>query len=95
MGYNKGKLFPKRRRLMKYQGIDNWVSVFEAATVDEASIIKGMLEASSIPVILDREAAGAEFAADSPSEVVVKVPREQVARAARLLQSTPYGVPEE
>ncbi|MDW7649781.1 MAG: hypothetical protein SCK29_01410 [Bacillota bacterium] len=82
---------------MKYQGIDNWVPVFEAATVDEANIVKGMLEASKIPVILDREAANSEFAMaeGSVNEVVVKVPREMVAKVAQLLQATPYGVPEE
>jgi hypothetical protein len=80
---------------MKYQGIDNWVSIFEAGTVDEAGIVKGMLEASNIPVILDRETAGSDFVTGSASEVVVKVPKEQVAKAAQLLQSTPFGVPEE
>ncbi|EEG77354.1 hypothetical protein [Dethiobacter alkaliphilus] len=79
---------------MTYQDIENWVSIFEAATVDEAGIIKGMLEASKIPVVLDRETVNSP--ADlSEYEVVVKVPKEMAARAAQLLQATPYGVPEE
>lgn len=77
---------------MKYQGIDNWVPVFETATVDEATIIKGMLEGANIPALLDRETAS-DFG--SSSEVVVKVPKELAARAAQLLQATPFGVPAE
>lgn len=82
---------------MKYKGIDNWVSIFDAATVDEANIVKGMLEASKIPVVLDRDTAGAVsgFADGTDNEVVVKVPKEMVAKASQLLQSTPYGVPGE
>jgi hypothetical protein len=80
---------------MKYQGVDSWVPIFEAPTVDEAYVIKGMLEASKIPVILDRETAMLGEADGSGSEVLVKVPTEKVARAAQVLQSTPYGVPEQ
>lgn len=83
---------------MKYQGIDNWVTVFEAANIDEANIVKGMLEASQIPVVLAREAAGAIYglSVGPLSEVAVKVPKEMASRASQLLQSTPYGVmPEE
>jgi hypothetical protein len=80
---------------MKYQGMENWVPVFEASTVDEASIVKGMLEASRIPAILDRDTAGADFFEGSAGEVVVKVPKDKAAKAAQLLQATPFGVPEE
>lgn len=83
---------------MKYQEFENWVTFIEAATVDEASIIKAMLEASKIPVVLDREAASslADYSGGAEDEVVVKVPKEMVARATQLLKSTtPYGVPEE
>lgn len=79
------------------QGVDSWVPVFEAPTVDEAYVIKGMLEASKIPVILDRETVDSMFSETGgwTSEVLVKVPKEKVARAAQLLQSTPFGVPEQ
>jgi hypothetical protein len=82
---------------MKYTGVDNWVAVFEAAMVDEADIVKGVLEAAKIPVILDRDAAGSELdlADGSVNEVVVKVPKEMVAKVVQLLQGTPYGVPVE
>lgn len=82
---------------MKYTGVDSWVAVFEAATVDEANIVKGVLEAAKIPVILDREAVGSELdlADGSVNEVVVKVPKEMVAKVVQLLQGTPYGVPVE
>ena len=78
---------------MTYQDAESWVSVFEAATADEAGIVKGMLGASKIPVMLDSETANsaADFA---EFDVVVKVPKDKAARAAQLLQATPYGVPE-
>lgn len=80
---------------MIYQGTDSWVTVFEASTADEAEIVRGMMQASKIPVILDRDTSGAGVADGSDSEVMVKVPKEMAARATQLLQATPYGVPEE
>jgi hypothetical protein len=83
---------------MKYEGLDTWVSVFEAANIDEANIVKGLLKVSDIPVHLEREAAGSIYGltAGPLSEVVVKVPKEMASLATQLLQSTPFSVvPEE
>jgi hypothetical protein len=83
---------------MKYQDIDSWVTVFEAANIDEANIVKGMLEASEIPVFLEREAIGSVYklSIGPLSEVAVKVPKNQAAKAGQLLQATQFGVmPEE
>jgi len=81
---------------MKYQGIDSWVSVFNAATIDEAKIVKGMLEASKVPVVLDREAwASSSLDEDVQNEVAVKVPKELVSKAIQLLRAGQYGVQDE
>lgn len=76
----------------------SWVTVFEAANIDEANIVKGLLEAAELPVILEREAIGAIYgiAVGPLSEVAVKVPPDLAERAIQLLQSAPFGeVPEE
>ncbi len=83
---------------MKPGEIDSWVTVFEAATIDEANIVKGLLESAEVPVILEREAIGAIYAltVGPLSEIAVKVPPDLAERALQLLQSAPYGVvPEE
>jgi hypothetical protein len=82
---------------MKYEEEDNWVTVFEAANIDEANIVKSMLEASEIPVILEREAAGVIYGLSiGPlSEVAVKVPKKLAPLAAQLLQNTSFTIPEE
>ena len=74
---------------MKYQGAESWVSVFDAPTVDEADVVKGLLEASKIPVILDRDTAGSMLGLDEgfENEVLVKVPREMASKATQILQS--------
>lgn len=78
---------------MKYEGIDNWVSIFEAATWEEATMVKGMLEAAKIPVVLDRDslADGYSMAASVMSEILVKVPKQMVTKAAQLLQTKSFG----
>ncbi|HZK25478.1 MAG TPA: hypothetical protein VFC74_08825 [Oscillospiraceae bacterium] len=78
---------------MKYEGIDNWVSIFEAATWEEATMAKGMLEAAKIPVILDRDSLGDGYSmsASVMNEVVVKVPKQMVTKAAQLLQTKSFG----
>ena len=78
---------------MKYAGIDNWVSVFEAASWEEAAVIKGMLEAAKIPVILDRDSLGDGYSMSTSvvSDVLVKVPRQMVAKAAQMLQKKSFG----
>ncbi|MBS4023836.1 MAG: DUF2007 domain-containing protein [Dethiobacter sp.] len=83
---------------MQNQDFESWVTVFEASNIDEANIVKGMLEASDIPVFLEREAVGAIYrlSVGPLSEVAVKVPKNNAARASQLLQSTHFGVmPEE
>jgi len=81
---------------MKYQGIDSWVSVFNAATIDEAKIVKGMLEASKVPVVLDRETwASSSLDEGVQNEVAVKVPKEMVPKAIQLLRAGQYGVQDE
>lgn len=83
---------------MKSREIDSWATVFEAANIDEANIVKGLLELAELPVILEREAVAAIYglAVGPLSEVAVKVPQELAERALQLLQSAPYGVvPEE
>lgn len=74
---------------MTYLGAENWVPVFDAPSVDEADVVKGLLEASKIPVILDRDTAGSMLGLDegSESEVSVKVPKEMASKAAQILQS--------
>ena len=74
---------------MTYQGAENWIPVFDAPTVDEADVVKGLLEAAKIPVILDRDVAGSMSGLDegAESEVAVKVPKEMAAKAAQILQS--------
>jgi hypothetical protein len=98
MGYNIGRT-ALRRRLMKYKDVETgWVTVFEAANIDEANIVKGMLESADIPVFLEREAIGAVYklSVGPLSEVAVKVPGDQAARASQLLQSSACGLgPEE
>jgi len=83
---------------MKPGEIESWVTVFEASNIDEANIVKGLLEAAELPVILEREAIGAIYAltVGPLSEVAVKVPRDLAERAVQLLQAAPFGVvPEE
>ncbi|MBT9166954.1 MAG: hypothetical protein DDT19_00278 [Syntrophomonadaceae bacterium] len=71
---------------MKYQGIDGWVSIFSTPTIDEAEIVKGLLEASKVPVALDREALTASGLDEgAANEVMVKVPKEMVPKAIQLL----------
>ena len=78
---------------MKYQGIDSWVSIFNAANIDEAKIVKGMLEAAKVPVVLDGEAlASSDLDESVESEVAVKVPKEMVPKAIQLLQDVKYSV---
>lgn len=82
---------------MRYQESEKWVTVFEANTIDEAELVKALLESASIPVILEREAAGAIYrlTVGPLSEVAVKVPRQRADEAAQLLAATPFGMPEE
>ncbi len=83
---------------MKYQDVEGWVTVFEATNIDEANIIKGMLEAADVPVFLEREAIGAIYkvSVGPLSEVAVKVPQNKAAKASQLLQESKFGVmPEE
>lgn len=78
---------------MKYQGIDSWVSIFNAANIDEAKIVKGMLEAAKVPVVLDGEALASSGLDESvESEVAVKVLKEMVPKAIQLLQDVKYSV---
>ncbi|MBS3887100.1 MAG: hypothetical protein KGZ41_01670 [Dethiobacter sp.] len=78
---------------MRHQGIDGWVSIFSAATIDDAEIVKGMLEASKVPVVLDSETlASGGLDEGAENEVVVKVPKELVPKAIQLLQTVKYGV---
>lgn len=78
---------------MKYQGIDSWVSIFNAANIDEAKIVKGMLEAAKVPVVLDGEALASSGLDESvESEVAVKVPKEMAPKAIQLLQNVKYSV---
>lgn len=77
---------------MTYQGSDTWVFVFEAGTAEEASMVKGVLEASKIPVMLERDTtAGTEDMSDD--EIAVKVPQPMAAKAARVLKSAFHGLP--
>ncbi len=79
---------------MNYKDVEGgWVTVFEAANIDEANIVKGLLEAADIPVYLEREAIGAiyKLSVGPLSEVAVKVPKDKAAKASQLLQSTAYG----
>ncbi|MBS3899128.1 MAG: hypothetical protein KGZ54_02730 [Dethiobacter sp.] len=81
---------------MKHQGIDDWVSVFSAPTIDEAEIVRGMLEASKVPVALAREAlATSGLAEGAENEVIVKVPKEMVPKAIQLLQTVEHGFRDE
>lgn len=82
---------------MGYQESEKWVTVFEANNIDEANLVKAMLESAAIPVILEREAAGAVYriSVGPLSEVVVKVPPQRADEAMQLLASTPFGMPEE
>ena len=78
---------------MKSQELEGWVTIFEAANIDEANIIKGLLEAAEFPVILEREIIGAIYglSVGPLSEVAVKVPQEWAARAVQLLKTAPFG----
>ena len=78
---------------MKYAGIDNWVSVFEAASWEEAAVIKGMLEAAKIPVILDRDSLGDGYSMSTMlvRAVLVKVQSQMEATAAQKLQKKSFG----
>ncbi len=81
---------------MKYLGIDGWVSIFSTVTIDEAEIVKGLLEASKVPVALDREAlASSGLDEGAENEVRVKVPKERVPKAIQLLQTLQYGFGDE
>ncbi|MBS4007442.1 MAG: hypothetical protein KGZ45_03330 [Clostridium sp.] len=81
---------------MKHQGIDGWVSIFIAATIDEAEIVRGLLEASKVPVALTREAlASSGLDEGAENEVIVKVPRELVPKAIQLLQTVRHGLQDE
>ncbi|NLP37842.1 MAG: hypothetical protein GX357_09340 [Firmicutes bacterium] len=72
---------------MKYNGTERWVAVFQAATEEEANIVKGMLGAAKIPVLLDRDASEAfELSSGVFGEIVVKVPKQLATKAAKLLQ---------
>ncbi|HHU30244.1 MAG: hypothetical protein QM368_02800 [Bacillota bacterium] len=76
---------------MKYNGYDEWVTVFETVTMEDAAMVREMLEKAKIPAILDREPA-AGFVSDSAGDIVVKVPKEKAAAVARVLQSSRAGV---
>ncbi len=81
---------------MKYLGIDGWVSIFSTVTIDEAEIVKGLLEASKVPVALDREAlASSGLDEGEENEVRLKVPKEMVPKAIQLLQTLQYGFGDE
>ncbi|NLZ93206.1 MAG: hypothetical protein GX922_04200 [Firmicutes bacterium] len=82
---------------MKYQGIDHWVSVFEATTWEEAAMIKGMLEAAKIPVMLDRDSLdnGYSLSFSVMNEILIKVPKNKASTAAQLLQSKSFGLSHE
>ena len=75
---------------MKFEGNENWVPIFEAATVEEATMLMGMLEAARIPVVLDRDGAGdaSGFASGVMNEVAIKVPKEMVSKATNLLHQS-------
>ena len=64
---------------MKYNGYDEWVTVFETVTMEDAAMVREMLEKAKIPAILDREPA-AGFVSDSAGDIVVKVPRRKLQR---------------
>ncbi|HHX74643.1 MAG TPA: hypothetical protein GX699_07050 [Firmicutes bacterium] len=66
-----------------------WTAVFEAATYEEATVVKGMLEAAKIPVALDRDSVGDGLGITDGllSEVVVKVPKSLAGKAVQLLQA--------
>ncbi|NLM52945.1 MAG: DUF2007 domain-containing protein [Firmicutes bacterium] len=72
---------------MKYNGTETWVSVFQAATEEEANMIKGILETAKIPALLDRNTSEAFDLSDGIfGEIVVRVPKKLAAKAAQLLQ---------
>ncbi|NLZ39327.1 MAG: hypothetical protein GX893_06950 [Firmicutes bacterium] len=79
---------------MKYDGAEHWVSVFEAATWEEAAMIKGVLEAAKIPVMLDRDSLnkGYSLSLSVMSEVLIKVSRNMASRAAHLLHSKSFNL---
>ncbi|MCR3922728.1 MAG: hypothetical protein NUK65_09465 [Firmicutes bacterium] len=82
---------------MNNEGIDSWISIFEATTFEEAAIVKGLLESSKIPVVLDRDSLGDSYGMEESvfNEVAVKVPKELVSEAAQLVQSKQYGTPQD
>ena len=82
---------------MKFEGYDSWVSIFDAATVEEAMIVKGMLESLKIPVAIERDSVGDAFglASSVSSDVIVKVPKDMVSKASQLLQAKQFGARQE
>jgi hypothetical protein len=64
-----------------------WVTVYNAANVEEAHIVMGALEANDIPSVLRNEATSALFGAVSMGGVNVQVPEPLAERALAALAS--------
>lgn len=62
-----------------------WVTVYNAANVEEAHIVMGALEASDIPAVLRNEATSALFGAVSMGGVNVQVPEALAEQALAVL----------
>lgn len=62
-----------------------WVTVYNAANLEEAHIVMGALEASNIPAVLRRESTSSLFGAVSLGGVDVQVPPERAEEALTVL----------
>ncbi len=68
-----------------------WVTVYNAASFEEAHVVKGALEAADIPALLRYEAAGLLYGTLTLGGVEVQVPRPLEARAREALEEVPEG----
>ena len=70
-----------------------WVSVFSAAGLLEADMLKAFLEAQGLQVILSQESVGRTLglSAGRLGKVEVLVPAQQVAEAKRLIDEIEEG----
>lgn len=65
--------------------------VYRASGSMEAEVIKGRLEASGIPALLDSESHMLPFSVSNMGEVRILVPREQAEEARELLGAEASG----
>lgn len=66
-----------------------WVTVYNAATLEEAYIVKGALAAADIPALLRYEAVGRLYGTLTLGGVDLRVPRTLEERARAVLDEEP------